>query len=263
MGLLVYIQVPTQMDGDSEVVKFLEQSLPIFKRWREVDLLIDKRSDEDREKYQSATYNDAVKTLFAIYRAIDQTNTNVSTDIAVARTHLNALVYESFIMLQTSLLVEIASYVETYSLDSIVTVMPQYFEKYAQRVEIIRSNINELDNKRRTQNLFQDVQAAQTSLDSLFADIIFLNEIVIHFKTLAPQFAKKIDEDNNRRNEEKIKEKNALRMQILIAILSAVLGGIITYFLTPTQQNPKDSQTVGTIDTTKAGKIDSVKVRRK
>lgn len=208
-------------EGNEEVVNYLEESLKLFKNWKEVDLLMSTRPE--KEKYQRSIYDDARFIIFSLYRVVDASEDSSPDDIALAKKHLNSLVYESFSILQYSLSEEISIYKAEYETDVIKTVFPKYFDTYLKEVLIIQQNLPNLTLNRDSAILYEATQAPHSSLDEMWADVILLRDIILQFKALKPEFEKKKREDDKR-------SRMDIMKQSIYIIAAALLGWLLSYF---------------------------------
>ncbi|WP_338875011.1 hypothetical protein WBJ53_05280 [Spirosoma sp. SC4-14] len=208
-------------ERNESIVEYLEDSGVLFKNWKEVDLLMSTRPE--KEKYQRTIHDNTRSIIFSLYRVADVADSTPGEDIVLAKKYLNSLVYESFSILQYSLMAEISVYKEEYETDVIKTVFPKYFDTYLKEILLIQQNLPNLTQNRDKASLYEPKQDPRASLDEMWADVIFLRDVILQFKNLKPAFEKKTSEDKKKSNSDIIK-------QVVYIIIAALLGWLLSYF---------------------------------
>ena len=212
----------TSVEKGYKAVGFLQRSAHIFRAWEEIDTAMAKRAEPNRSRYYSATWSELRSIIAAMFTMIDDKPDSESIDaIAIAEEHMNILVYESFSILEASLIEEIEAIKQQYDTDIIKTIFPKYYDTYLKDILAIQANLPALSDKRASRSVYDiNNNDPHTSLEEMKADVLLLIDIIFQFQSFKPEFDKKNKEEINKKRWDVIK-------QVLYVVGGTVLGVIL------------------------------------
>jgi hypothetical protein len=206
--------------------------LPLYEKVRASMIMLE-NFDEKRQVY-IAPINQIRNALDHVFNAVRYSNEpeTCNYELKEVKEHLGRAGYDSLDLLASSLGVAIITKLESYELDVIVTVFPDYYTKIKPKITELQTYIAESRSKRNLscEKYFSDY------LDNIKQLKEINKEIDMRIPSLVEFRDKREREKHDQQRGEQKKKKNERLWQYLIGpiigFVSAVIIMLLTWFLT-------------------------------
>lgn len=197
--------------------KFFDKVKELYTTYEKVKLAIiyTENFDPKRELY-IAPINQLRSTLDHLFKAVAHTD-DIDYELKEAQEHLDRAGFDAFEILASNLGIIIYDKLKNYSTETLTAVFPDYYKTIRPKIVDIQTKLGEIRKSKKN-----SLNGINVSFTSYFEQI----EILLEFNKIVDCTIPAIEEYQKKRRRER------LFNFIITGILSAVISGLIVYFIT-------------------------------
>ena len=186
---------------------------------------------DPKHEFYLAPMNELRSCLDHIFKAAAHDD-DLDYELNEAKEHLDRAGYDAFELLSVDLQDIITNKLINYSTDTLSQIFPEYYSKIKPKLIEIRANIAELRKRKKySKNGSNEAFGSYFDLVSLLMD--FNKQVEYIIPALEEFKQKKIHEEFERSIlEKRIRIKERIFNAVIIGICSAVVSGVLVYFVT-------------------------------
>ncbi|MES2328140.1 MAG: hypothetical protein V4539_00970 [Bacteroidota bacterium] len=206
------------------IYTFLAETSEIFSLLKKYTLLVEEKLPEHKAPIHAA--NELKSLVFHLYDAVNHPD-HIDTNILEAKEHLCRAFYDMHNVTVSLYIESIKAAVDSYSSVTRSTVFPDYTSIIRPQIRIFQEQLREIRARR------------NTNIAQLAADVSAFSEqvrVLATFDDHVEDMKKDMDKFDEEKEAEKKKERREAQMgkgwDIAKILLTAVISGVITYYIT-------------------------------
>jgi hypothetical protein len=212
--------------------EFFNKIKELFDLYEKVKLaIIYSENFDPKQELYIASINQLRSTLDHIFKAAAHSN-DMEYELKEAREHLDRAGYDAFEVLASNLGISLFEKLNSYSTETLTTIFPDYYQSIKPNLLAIQAKLGEI-RKRKKDSILGSENSFSSYFDQIELLLDFNKRVDCMIPSLEDYHQKKLSEEAEKQaieRKEKFKEK--LFNVIVVGIVSAVLSGLIVFFIT-------------------------------
>jgi hypothetical protein len=200
--------------------EFFNKIKELFDLYEKVKLAIIYAENFDpKQEFYLAPSNQLRSSLDHIFKAAAHPS-DLEYELKEAKEHLDRAGYDAFEVLASNLGLSLVEKLNGYSTETLTNVFPDYYQIIKPKLIEIKAKLGEIRKRKKDSSL-----GSGDSFSSYFDQI----EVLLGFNKTVDTMIPSLEEYHQKKLKEKLKER--FFNVVVVGILSAVIGGLIVFFI--------------------------------